>query len=149
MNVTINIEDYLTQDEIKEECRCAIRNSVYEMFCAKESDVDRLISNLGYEFIFEAVSEAIGKDAENAIAEKVAELIKDDSSIRYEMWRKNDAWNRTESPATKILHKAIEDNEQLMRERVHDAIVNFEFPDVREAMYDIACEVVSEKLFGE
>lgn len=149
MNITINIEDYLSQDEIKEECKYAINNSVSKMFCAKESEVNRLISNLGYEFIFEAVSKAIDEDAEKIIAEKVAELIKDDSSIKYEMWRKGGTWDNIESPAIKILYRAIEDNEQLMRERVQEAIVDFEFPDVRDAMYDVACEIVSEKLFGK
>lgn len=149
MNITIDITDYLSQDEIKEECKCAIRNSVHKMFCRKESDIDRLISNLGYEFIFEAVSKAIGKDAETVITEKVVELIKSDSSIKYEMWRKKDAWDRSESPAIKILYEAIEDNKWLMRDCVQKVIMDFEFPDVRDAMYDIACEIVSEKLFGK
>lgn len=149
MNITIDITDYLSQDEIKEECKYEIRNSVHEMFCKKESDIDRLISNLGYEFIFEAVSKAIGKDAKKVITEKVTELVKDGSVIRYEMWRRKDAWDRTESPATKIMYEAIEDNKLLMRDCVQKAIADFEFPDVRDAMYDTACEIISEKLFGK
>lgn len=149
MNITIDIKDYLSEDEIKDECRFAIRNSIYEMFCKNESDIDRLISNLGYEFIFEAVSKAIGKDSEEMIVKKVTELAKDSSAIKYEMWRKKDVWDRSESPAIKILHEAIEDNNWLMRDCVQKVIMDFEFPDVRDAMYDIACEIVSEKLFGK
>ena len=149
MNIEIDITDYLSQEEIKEECKYAIRNSVYEMFCKNESDIDRLISNLGYEFIFATISKAIGEDAEKLITKKVTELIKNDNSISYEMWRRKDAWERTESPAIKILYEAIEDNKYLMRSCVQKAIADFEFPDVRNVMYDIACEIVREKLFGE
>ena len=148
MNITIDIRDYLSHDEIKNECRYAIRSCVRETFCRNESDINRLISNLGYEFVFKAVSEAIGEDAEKVIVAKVAELVRRDDTIRYQMWRKQDVWEKNESPAIKILYDAIKDNEPLMRERVQQLITDFEFPDVRDAMYNIACDIVSEKLFG-
>ena len=148
MEVTFNVFDHLTPDEIKEECKKAIRHSVHDTFSKGEKEVERLISNLGYEFIFKAVSVAIGEDAKKAIAEKVAKLAQDEGTIRFEMWRKKDVWERTESPAIGILHEAINDNKRLMRECVQTAIKEFDFPDVREAMYAVAHEVVREKLFG-
>ena len=148
MEVTFDVLDYLTPDEIREECKKAIRHSVHDTFAKNEAEVQRLISNLGYEFIFKAVSVAIGKDAEKAIAEKVAELAQDRHAISFEMWRKKDAWERTESPAIGILYEAIKDNKQLMRDSVQLAIRECEFPDVRDAMYETACEIVREKLFG-
>lgn len=148
MEVTFDVFDYLTPDEIKEQCQIAIRGCVYKQFKKDEAEIDRLISNLGYEFIFKAVSDAIGKDAEKEIVAKVAELAQDKNSIKYEMWRKKDVWERTESPAIGILHEAINDNKWYMRECVQKIISEFDIPDVREAMYDTACEVVREKLFG-
>lgn len=148
MEVTFNVFEYLSPDEIKEECKKAIRHSVRDTFAKDEKEVERLISNLGYEFIFKAVSVAIGEDVEKAIAEKVAKLAQDEGHIRYEMWRKKDFWERTESPAIAILYEAINDNKQLMRECVQTAIKEFDFPDVREAMYEVAHEIVREKLFG-
>ena len=148
MEVTFNVFDYLTMDEIKEECRMAIRQSIHNTFARNEADVQRLISNLGYEFIFKAVSAAIGKDAEKEIAAKVAELAKDKSHIRFEMWRKKDAWERAESPAIAILYEAIKDNKLLIRECVQTVIKEFEFPEVRDAMYAMAQDIIYEKLFG-
>ena len=148
MEITFNVFDYLSMDEIREECKKAIQSSVHDMFYKNEAETDRLISNLGYEFIFKAVSEAIGADAKKVIAEKVAELVKDKSHISFEMWRKKDVWDRTESPAIGILYEAINDSKQLMRECVLTIIKEFDIPDVREAMYDTACEIVREKLFG-
>ena len=149
MNVTIDITEYLSQDEIKEECKCVIRNSVQEMFCRKESDIDRWISNLGYKFIFEAVSKAIGKDAEKVIAEKVEELIKDDSSIKYEMWRKKNDWDKRESPAIKMLYKAIEDNKSLIEQRVQAEIIKYEFDSVEDEIYNMACDILYDRIFAK
>lgn len=148
MEVTFDVFEYLTPDEIKEECKKAIRHSVHDTFAKNESEVERLISNLGYEFVFNAVSVAIGKDAEKAIVDVVKQLCSDKSHIQYLMWRRKDAWERTESPAIGILEEAIKDNKLLIRECVQQAIKECEIPDVRDALYGMACEMVHEKLFG-
>lgn len=149
MNVTIDITDYLSQEEIIEECKYAIRNSVQEMFYRKENEINRLISNLGYEFIFGAVSKSIGKDAAKVIAEKVEELIKDDSAIKYEMWRKKDVWDKDESPALKMLYEAIENNKPLMEQRVQEEIKKYELSEVQNTMYNIACDVLYDRIFAK
>lgn len=148
MTVQFNVLDYLTPDEIKDECKKAIQSSVKEMFTKDEADIDRLISNLGYEFVFRAVSAAIGEDAREKIATKVAELLQKDDAIRYEMWRRRDAWDRTESPAIGILDEAIKANRLLIFEKVQDAIRNYEFHDVQEAMFAAAENVIRQRIFG-
>lgn len=148
MEVTFNVFEYLTPDEIKEECKKAIRHSVHDTFAKNEQEVNRLISNLGYEFVFKAVSVAIGKDAEKAIADVVRQLASDKSHIQYIMWRRKDAWERTESPAIGIMEEAIKDNKFYIRDCVQKAIGEFEFPEIREAMYAMAQEIIYEKLFG-
>lgn len=148
MEVTFNVFEYLTPDEIKEECKKAIRHSVHDTFAKNEAEAQRLISNLGYEFVFKAVSVAIGKDAEKEIADVVRQLASDKSHIQYLMWRRKDAWERTESPAIGILEEAIKDNKFYIRDCVQKAIGEFEFPEVREAMYAMAQEIIYEKLFG-
>jgi len=147
MEIKIDVSNYLTHEEIKEECRMAIRSIIKEQF-SKESQIQRLISNLGYEFIFEAVSQEMGMDAREAISEVVFDLASDVSHIRYEMWRRKDAWERTESPAITIMNEAIKENRDFIEASVRAAIKEFEFPDVRQAMYDMAQEVIYEKLFG-
>lgn len=148
MNITIDIHDYLSPDDIRDICKDAIAHDVHQLFTKNEVEIDRMISNLGYEFVFAAVSQAIGKDAKKLIVEKVTELIKNDSTIKYEIWRRKDAWQRDESPAIKILNDAIEDNKFLIRDLVSKEISAFEFDDVRSAFYDMACHVIEEKLFG-
>ena len=148
MNITINIEDYITPEEIKSIAMDAVRDTILATFRGDEANINRLISNLSYEFIFKAVSDSIGEDAQLKVANKVKELLEDGSSIRYELWRKKDAWEKSESPAIGLLYKAIKDNESLIRAKVSESINNYEFSDVQQAIYDALNDVVYEKVFG-
>lgn len=148
MELIINIEDYITPEEIKAVAMEAVRASIMRTYGRDESNITRLISNLSYEFIFNAVSDAIGEDAKVKVTNKVKELLEDGSSIRYELWRRKDAWEKTESPAIPILHKAIKDNEGLIRAKVMQSIDSYEFADVQESMYEALNQIVYEKVFG-
>lgn len=147
MELTINIENYITPEEIKAIAMEAVRDSILRTFYGEETHIIRLITNLSYEYIFKAVSDAIGEDAQTMIANKVKKLLEDDSKIRYEMWRKKDAWEKTESPAITILNKAIKDNEELIRANVKRSIEGFEFNDIQEDMYNALVQIVHEKVF--
>jgi hypothetical protein len=148
MNITIDIRDYLSADEIRDICKDTIAHDVHMLFAKNETEIERLISNLGYEFLFAAVSESIGKDAKKLIAEKVIELIKNDSSIKYEIWRRQDVWQRTESPAIKTMNDAIEDNKHLIRDRVITEIEKYPIDEIRDEFFDMAVHILEEKLFG-
>lgn len=148
MELTINIEDYITPEEIKAVAMEAVRASIMRTYNRDEYNITRLITNLSYEFIFKAVSDAIGEDAQTKISNKVKELLEEGGSIRYELWRRKDAWEKTESPAIPILHKAIKDNEGLIRAKVMQSIDSYEFSDVQEAVYNALNEIVYEKVFG-
>jgi hypothetical protein len=149
MDLTIRLEDYVTPEEIKAIAMETIRESICRTFHRDEANINRLISNLSYEFIFEAVSKAIGEDAQTKISNKVRELLEDGSSIRYELWRRKDVWEKCESPAIGILHKAIEDNEGLIRNKVMQSIDSYDFGDIRDILYDTLQTVVYEKIFGK
>lgn len=149
MNITIDIRDYLSPDEIRDICKDTIAHDVHMLFTKNEADIERLISNLGYNFVFAAVSKAINKDAEKVISDKVVELIKNDSAIKYEIWHRADAWQRTDSPAIKILNNAIEDNKFLIRDRVSVEVGKYPLDEVREEFFDMAVHILEEKLFGK
>lgn len=149
MEVTIKIEDYLSQDEIKAIAKEELRGIIRQTYGRDEYNISRLISNLSYEFIFEELSIAIGEDAEKKIISKVKELLENDDSIKYQMWRRKDVWEKTESPAIPILHKAIKDNEWLIRQKVQSYIDHYEFNDVQDAMYEALNQIVYDKVFGK
>lgn len=148
MEVSIKIEDYLSEDEIKDIAKEQIACAIREKF-RKESDIERIITNLSYEFLFKAVSDSVGEDAFEKIKGKVAELLEDDSHIRYCLWRKKDAWENEESPAITILNKAIEDNRGLIENRVFEMVSNYDFNEAKDEIYSVVCNAIEKKLFGE
>lgn len=147
--ITINVDDYLKPDDIKVCCMEAIKDVLHRKFYNNEEQINRMIVNLSYEFVFKCVSDAIGKDAEKLIVDKVHQLLMDDDShIRYEMWRKKDIWTKENSPAVDIMHKAIKDNEGLIRKKVCEAIDEFKFDDVKTSIYEGLDSILYEKIFG-
>lgn len=149
MELKINIEDYLSHEEIKSIAMEAVRESIISVFRGDEANINRLISNLSYEFVFKAVSDAIGEDAQTKIANKVKELLENESRINYELWRKKDTFEKYESPAIPMLHKAIKDNEDLIRAKVVQSIDEFKFDGVQDAMYEALNQIVYDRVFGK
>lgn len=149
MEIKINIEDFFSEEEIKNECRYMLRKVIYDKY-EHESDIDRLITNLGYEFIFKAITETINEDAETKIKNKVIELLKDDFNIKCELFRKRDAWERSEGVGLTILNNAIKENEGLIKEKVQQTIKDYNFGDKEELrcrIEDVFHDILEEKLF--
>lgn len=147
VEININIEDYLSQEEMKEIVKEQFSQAVKEQF-RKPSDIERVMTNLSYEYLFKAVSEAIGKDSVEFIKDKVVNLLQDDSHISYLMWRRKDAWENDESPAITAMNNAIKDNEDLIKSRVYSLISNYDFNEVKDEIYTVLCESLQRQLFG-
>ena len=151
MKIEIYIEDYLSTEEIKEICEDTMRGIIREQF-RKEADVDRVISNLSYEFLFKQISESIGEDAIALIKSKVKKLLQNDSTIKFELFRKADAWERSESIGYSILKQSIKDNADLINERVKETINAYDFgskDEIKCAIEDSVHSYIAEKLFNE
>ena len=132
MEVAIKVEDYLSEEEIKDIAKEQIACAIREKF-KKESDIERIITNLSYEFLFNAVSESIGED----------------SLVRYLIWRKKDAWENEQSPAVDIMYQAIKDNHELIENRVYELINNYNFNEAKEEIYNVVCNAIEKQLFGK
>lgn len=148
MEITINIEDYITPSEIKSIAMDEIRHIIHRQYNNDEREIGRLITNVGYDFIFKAVSDAINEDAKEKITNTVKKLLEDDSHIRYVLWRRKDIWDKSESPAISILDEAIKDNRELINEKVKETIKNYEFADVKTHIYEALDNIIYDKLFG-
>lgn len=148
MEVAIKIEDYLSEEEIKDIAKEQIACAIREKF-KKESDIERIITNLSYEFLFKAVSESIGEDSFEKIKNTVVSLLEDDSHIRYSIWRRKDAWENEQSPAVDIMYQAIKDNHELIENRVYEIISNYDFNEAKEEIYSVVCNAIEKQLFGK
>lgn len=149
MEMTINIEDYLNTEEIKEECRDAIRYQISQLF-KKESKIDRLISNLGYEFIFKAIQETTGEDTLQKIKDTVIQLANKTAYVKYELFKAPNQWDSKASVGYTIIQQTLKENEPLIKEKVKDAISDYDFlsrKDLQCRMEDLFHEMLEEKLF--
>jgi len=149
MEIKIDVMDYLTEAEIKEECKGAVRNCIYQQF-SKENELDRLIGNLGYEFIFQAINETTKQDSLQQIKDTVKKLVGQEQSIRYELFKAPNKWDSRESIGYTILQQALKENEGLIKDKVKQALSDYDFlsrRDLQERMEDLFHEMLEEKLF--
>jgi len=149
MDITIKVEDYLSPEEIKDECRYAIRHSVMEKY-KEESELDRLISNLSYDFIFKAIQETTGEDTLQKIKDTVIKLANKTDSVKYELFKTPNQWDSKPGIGYTIVQQALKENEPLIKEKVKDAISDYDFlsrKDLQCRMEDLFHEMLEEKLF--
>lgn len=124
MKTEINIEDYLSHDEIKKIAADQVRASVAALF-SSEAKAIRLIINSAYEIIFDEVDKAI-PNSRQVIIDKVTELVAKDSSYDFHTFRNKDTY-REASLAVRILEEAVKDNRDVIRGKVLDAITNRDY----------------------
>ena len=114
MKIEIDIDEYFTQEMIKEIAEDELRKAFRRQF-QKESDVERVIANLSSEFVFTLIAEQWDGDFTELLRKKIKGAIEDDT-IKYIVFRRKDAWDRTESPAVAILDEECANARPLIRE---------------------------------
>lgn len=130
----INVEDYLDRDEIKDIIKNQIRYIV-------ERDAERLLTNSAYYVVFKAVDEALDNSAKEFIKAKAIAIINELSE--YSVFRKKDAWEKEDSIAYQILQEAMNENKDLIKQKVREAIENRDYErDIQNSM-----DYISEGLF--
>ena len=115
MNIEIDIHDYLSEEDIKDEAKYALRSLFANQF-RKEADIERVLSNLTHEYIFKMVCDKLNVDREYieaAIADGIKKAIEGDT-IKYKVFQRKDAWERSESPAVKILDDTLANSKELI-----------------------------------
>jgi hypothetical protein len=149
MNVTFEIEDYLSIEEIKEECKLTLQKVILQHF-SKESRIEKLISNLSYEFLFDEISKCIGEDSEKLVKETVIKLLKDPDTFKYLIFRRKDAWEYEESKGYKILQETLESCKEQIKNRIVEEIEKYDFntEEFRYKIKETVSEIIEEKLFN-
>ncbi|WP_436945633.1 hypothetical protein [Staphylococcus xylosus] len=117
----INIKDYLDEDELKEIAQEEFRNAARKQF-ANETEINRIISNLGYKVIFEEVDRIIGDDTRKLIAKQVPKTI-GEKDLSFEIFRSGDRWGGA-SLGYELLEQAVKDNQHIIIEQVKNVLEN-------------------------
>ena len=147
MNIEINVEEYLSPDDIKQCARLAIIDQVKSIY-NRESDIQRLISNLSYQELFDQIEEVMGEgDIKPILVGKIREII--DSFSSYNVFREADVWGGKQSIGSRILHEEVEASRPRIRARIDQIIDEYPFNELdRDAIGEEVYECIMGRLFG-
>lgn len=134
----INIEDYLTIDEIKDVIRDEFAASVAKTL-SKETDLTRIIGNIAHEIVFDEVKKYIPEFKE-LLVNNVKKLI-EEQNFQWYMFRGKDVWDKEEGPGLTIIKKTLNSNKETIKKRIEDDINNF---DIKALISDYLGKRVEE-----
>lgn len=137
MEITIDIDNYLSEEDKKEICREEYRNSLRKRLDSA-SEIDRILTNSCYYFVIEELNK-IAPNYKDIMVNKVKELILD-KDLRYETFY-HDSY-KGNSAAVTIIDITVKENKDLLKQRVLESIKNYNLkPMIDKAMYDALSEL--------
>ena len=132
--VTINIDDYLSEEEKKEIAIDVFRNQVKtQLFKSidgtvqSDSEVQRVIGNISYEIVFNEVQKYI-PNAKKMVEDKVSKILKE-KDLSYYIFRKKDAWDKEESLAITYLNQEVKSYEEMFKSRIKKEMEEYDLGD--------------------
>ena len=141
----IKIEDYLSEEEIKEICKDALYQKIREDM--RNLNVNDSVANISYADVEAMVDTYVGEDdfCKKEIPKKVHRII--DELSTYTVFRKADAWERKNSIAYDIMEEECRASRPLIKARVEQIINEYTFPQLArdDIMYSIVV-VLKNKL---
>lgn len=147
MEVNINVEDYISEAEMRKIAEEELRYAFRRQF-QKESDVERVLANLSHEYVFHATCDQLSismEEVEKRIKDKIIEALEGDS-VKYKVFQRADAWDRSESPAVKILDDVLRESRPLIEAAVKREIEQYPFWELREEIADTIYDCIMRKL---
>ena len=139
MKLEININEYLSNDEIKQAIIDEIKAST-RLKMATDTDTSRIISNACYEMASELCDEQLNTPIKKIIEKKVLEIVNNLSS--YTVFSKPDAWDRQPNNMYLFLQKTIEGHKGLIGQIVADNIEKQTLDYLKDDLKELIIESV-------
>lgn len=145
----IKIEDYLTDEEVKDIIASEVREQTRYAFNSKRLDPNTLLSNAGYYAVFAAVDEHLG---ENGYAQKQVE--RETRRVLNEIGEHTVFSDRGNYPhyrpsvAQEIVDKYVESNSGLIEDQVVERLGDISERIGGDRIHDFIIEVVRAGLEG-
>lgn len=141
----LRIEDYLSEEEIREIAKEEIVRQVREAI--RKDDLDRIITNSAYKFVWKAVDEQINGDLISLIRDKTINIINDLGS--YCVFHRKDVFENEDSKAYTYMQQAIEDNKEIIFNKVKEIMMDIDKEKIMSEVYDIIYQVIEDRLCGK
>lgn len=137
MEVKVNVEDYLSEDEIKDLCKDAILSNITYKF--EHSKIDDILSNVGYKIVWEMVDKQVPNYTE-MITNKVVDIINNLTS--YSVFRDVNCYDKSKSEGQKILDQTVKNHMDIIDTKVKNILTN---EDIRYKIMDIVYDELEKK----
>ena len=148
MEIKIDVYDIASKDEVKEAALDAIRYAVAEQFKGPEENLNRLIGNLCYKFVWEMVDKQFDGKMEEILRKKIPDIINDLSA--FSVFREKDLWGKEESVAYKILQEEMKNARPAIKEKIENIIQEYPFRELdHDYIGEVIYECIMEKLFSK
>lgn len=121
----VKIEDYLSDDQIREILQDELRIQVSKHF-DNETNAQRLISNLAYQMVYDEVDKILPNYHEKLV-QKVVEMIDKPSTFNLFDYHYTDG--SPKSVGAKIIVDAVNQNKELIKNKVVETIQNRDYSD--------------------
>lgn len=147
METTINIDNYLTDEEQKDIIISEFRSSVRQIICKNgdngiEQQVERILGNCVLHTITEMFNKHYNSDIENIIIKHVNKTLAE-NNLTYHIFHKKDVWGNDDSVGTKILEKAVLNNKDVIEQRVAECIENY---NISKSLEDVIVSAIEDRI---
>lgn len=138
--MNIEIENYLSDDEIRQIVEEEFRNRIKSLF-RTEKEIIRIVTNLGYYNTFKIIENEVPNFKE-LIKEQTKKQCENISS--YSVFRKKDAFESENSLAQDYLEEAVEENKEIINKRVVEIMNSIDNQDLADEI----CSLLEEKIMN-
>lgn len=146
LNIELNILDYVSSEEIKDAVLGAIKSSVAMQYSGQETELNRMVTDISYELVFEMVNKQFDGNLKQILKDKTFEIINDLSS--YTVFRRKSEWEKEDSIATKILNEECANLRPIIKQKVEEIVDSYPFNELRkDEIADVIHECIMNRLF--
>ena len=134
MKIEFETGEVLSGSEIKELAREEVKNAIKRYLTgsdgelASESNIQRLIYNHASQLLLDEIN-SIVPDYKDLLVEGTVKQI-NEQSFAYHIWRQKSVWEKEEGYGWKIAQEEMKKHEPLIREKVSDAIRNYDYDSI-------------------
>lgn len=139
--ITVNIDDYLSEDDKRRICREQF--AAVATYKAKE-DFERIIKNASYEIVRDEVDKLFDGNMESFLKKQIERVVS--SLSAFTVFNGPDAWDKTASKGWHILQDAVQEASPLIHQRVAKLVTEIEDGELAYRIQDLLVSAIMEKL---
>lgn len=149
MKFDINIEDYLSEEEIKGIVEDELRDAISQQLRTNH-DIDTRITSISYRYVWDMVNDLYKEydvDFEKMLLEKIKSII--DGLTSYSVFREANAYGDKISVGQEMLNRIVEESRPQIEKRVSEIINNYDFRELKEDISDTIYDCIWSKFKSE